>query len=71
MNNIPLNIKLDNAKTKLVKALNECITEEGLPAYLLSGVVTEIMLDVQKQINIELKEAYNSVISNMQESNKQ
>ena len=29
MNNIPLNIKLDNAKTKLVKALNECITEES------------------------------------------
>lgn len=63
MNNIelPLNIKLENVKGKLNTSLSEVATEYGLPAFLVSGILADIMLDVKRQEKIELLNSFNNI----------
>lgn len=59
MNDIPLNVKLENVRGKLNTALSEVTMEYGLPAFLISGILADIMLDVKRQEKIELTNSYN------------
>lgn len=59
---LPLNIKLENVRGKLNTALSEATMEYGLPAFLVSGILADIMLDVKKQEKIELTNSYNNVL---------
>lgn len=62
INDLPLNIKLENARGKLNTALSEATMEYGLPAFLVSGILADIMLDVKRQEKIELTNSYNNVL---------
>lgn len=62
MNDIPLNVTLENVRGKLNTALSEVTMEYGLPAFLISGVLADIMLDVKRQEKIELTNSYNNVL---------
>lgn len=68
MNDIPLNVKLENVRGKLNTALSEVTMEYGLPAFLISGILADIMLDVKRQEKIELTNSYNNMLK---ENNKQ
>lgn len=59
---LPLNIKLENVRGKLNTALSEATMEYGLPAFLVSGILADIMLDVKRQEKIELTNSYNNVL---------
>lgn len=62
MNDIPLNVRLENVRGKLNTALSEVTMEYGLPAFLISGVLADIMLDVKRQEKIELTNSYNNMM---------
>lgn len=62
MKDIPLNIKLENVRGKLNTALSEVTMEYGLPAFLVSGILADIMLDVKRQEKIELTNSYNNIL---------
>ena len=64
MNNLPLNIKLNNCKKKLDNCITSIIMEYGLPAFLVEGILSEVLLDVKKQSNNELVRSYDELISN-------
>ena len=61
-NDIPLNIKLENVRGKLNTTLSEVTMEYGLPAFLISGILADIMLDVKRQEKIELTNSYNNIL---------
>ena len=65
MNNLPLNLQIEFAKSKFREALSQCIMEYGLPAYMMEGVVLDILLEVKTQANIELKNSYNAVVGDI------
>ena len=65
MNNLPLNLQIEFAKSKFREALSQCIMEYGLPAYMMEGIVLDILLEVKTQANIELKNSYNTVLEDI------
>ena len=48
MNNLPLNLQIEFAKSKFREALSQCIMEYGLPAYMMEGIVLDILLEVKR-----------------------
>ena len=64
MNNLPLNVKLNNCKKMLDNCITSMIMEYGLPAFLVEGILSEVMLDVKKQSRNELVRSYDELISN-------
>lgn len=66
MNDIPLNVKLENVRGKLNTALSEVTMEYGLPAFLISGILADIMLDVKRQEKIELVNSHNNIIKELE-----
>lgn len=67
MNNIelPLNIKLENVRGMLNTALSQATMEYGLPAFLVSGILADILLEVKRQEKIELTNSYNNIIKDL------
>jgi hypothetical protein len=61
MEEMPLNIKIENVRGKINSALSEAIMEYGLPAFLVSGILADIMLDIKRQEKIELTNSYNNI----------
>ncbi len=59
--NTPLSIMLETAKGKFISAFNEALTETKLPAYLVEGIVLEILADLRNRKNIELIMDYNAM----------
>ena len=72
MSDMPLNVKLENVRGKLNTALSEATMEYGLPAFLVSGILADIMLEVKRQEKIELTNSYNNLMkeSNNEDENK-
>ena len=62
MNNLPLNVKLNNCKKKLDNCITSIIMEYGLPAFLIEGILSEVLLDVKKQSSAELTRSYNEML---------
>ncbi len=65
MKDLPLNIRIENVRGKLNTALSEATMEYGLPAFLVSGILADIMLDVKRQEKIELTNSYNNVLKEL------
>ena len=66
--NLPLNIIMQNVKRKLEKTLSECIMESGIPAYLTTGILSEILLEAHKQERIELINSYDSILNEVKQT---
>lgn len=56
--NVPLSIMLESAKGKFVSAFNEVLADTKLPAYLVEGIVLEILADLRNRKNLELMMDY-------------
>ncbi|EHK2327325.1 hypothetical protein KCK52_001127 [Clostridium perfringens] len=67
MNNteLPLNVKLENVRGMLNTALSQATMEYGLPAFLISGILADILLEVKRQEKIELTNSYNNIIKDL------
>ena len=61
---LPLNVKLNNCKKMLDNCITSMIMEYGLPAFLVEGILSEVMLEVKKQSHNELVRSYDELISN-------
>ena len=61
--NLPLNVKLNNCKKMLDNCITSMIMEYGLPAFLVEGILSEVMLEVKKQSHNELVRSYDELIS--------
>lgn len=59
--NIPLSVLLENAKGKFISAVNQTLEETNLPAYLMEGIVVEVLAEIRARKNLELVSDYNSM----------
>ncbi len=53
-NNMPLSIMIENAKGALNQAFNEILQQSNLPAYLMEGIVVDLLSQIRCQKNLEL-----------------
>lgn len=58
---IPLSILLENAKGKFINAFNQILEETNLPAYLMEGIIVEVLAETRARKNLELVSDYNSM----------
>lgn len=58
---IPLSILLENAKGKFITAFNQIVEETNLPAYLMEGIIVEVLAETRARKNLELVSDYNSM----------
>lgn len=56
--NIPLSVLLENTKIRMIDSVNKVIQESNLPAYLIEGILSDILAEVRKQKNLELASDY-------------
>lgn len=64
----PLSLMLENAKGMVFQAFNQIQEQTHLPAYLLEGVVVELLADIRNQKNLELVSDFNTMQEEMKES---
>lgn len=60
---IPLSVVMENTKAKLNQSFNQIITESKLPAYLIEGMISDILSQVRNQKNLELLSDINTMQS--------
>ena len=53
-NNMPLSLMMENAKGAMTDAFNQIVMQSNLPAYLLEGIVADLLSEIRKQKNLEL-----------------
>ena len=53
-NNMPLSLMMENAKGGMTDAFNQIVEQSNLPAYLLEGIVADLLSEIRKQKNLEL-----------------
>lgn len=66
-----LNISLENLRGKINTAISEGIMEYGLPAFLVAGVLADILLEVKRQEKIELVNSFNDICKDMEKKIKE
>ena len=59
---LPISLKIENAKGKLLSASNDTSIEYKLPAFILEGVISDILSDVRSQAKIELLNDVNKIL---------
>lgn len=66
MNELPLNLKIEIAKSRFHETLAQCIMEFGLPAFMMEDIIGELMLEIKDQYIKEMKRSYEDVINNLE-----
>ena len=67
---LPLNVKMENVRGMLNTAVSQATMEYGLPAFLVSGILADIMLDIKRQEKIELTNSYNNILKELKGDNE-
>lgn len=53
-NGIPLSVAIENAKAMVIDAFNQVQEKTKLPAYLMEGIVLDLLSQIRNQKNVEL-----------------
>lgn len=61
---LPLSVMLENAKCMMIDSFNQVQEKTSLPAYLMEGIVVDLLSQIRCQKNIEL-------VSDMNRMNQQ
>lgn len=61
--NIPLSVMMENTKGMMFEAFQQVQEKSNLPAYLMEGIIVDLLSQVRNQKNLEL-------VSDMQRMNK-
>ena len=65
---LPISLKIANAKGKILSVVNLASVEYNLPAFILEGILADILSDTRAQARIE---ALNDVNLILEEKNNQ
>lgn len=68
MNKMPLSIIMESAKSSIKASVNSVLNDTKLPAYLVEGMICEILAEVRNQKNIELLADINTMNSKHEDS---
>ncbi len=68
MSKMPLSVIMESAKNSLKASVNSVLNDTKLPAYLVEGMICEILAEVRNQKNIELLADINTMNSQQDDS---
>lgn len=53
-NTTPLSVLMENARGRLIQSFNQILEETKLPAYLMEGMLLELLSETRSRKNLEL-----------------
>ena len=59
---LPISLKIANAKGKILSAVNLASVEYNLPAFILEGILSDILSDTRAQARIEVLNDMNLIL---------
>ena len=59
---LPISLKIANAKGKILSAVNLASVEYNLPAFILEGILADILSEVRSQARIEVLNDMNLIL---------
>ena len=59
---LPISLKIANAKGKILSAVNLANVEYNLPAFILEGILADILSEVRSQARIEVLNDMNLIL---------
>ena len=67
---LPISLKIANAKGKILSAVNLASVEYNLPAFILEGILNDILSEVRSQAQIETLNDVNILLEKKKEEAK-
>ncbi len=67
---LPISLKIANAKGKILSTVNMASVEYNLPAFILEGIITDVLSEVRSQAKIEVLNDFNLLL-NKKENHEQ
>lgn len=67
---LPISLKIANAKGKILSAVNLASVEYNLPAFILEGILADILSEVRSQAQIETLNNVNILLEKKKEEAK-
>lgn len=64
---LPISLKIANAKGKILSCVNMASVEYNLPAFILEGIIADVLAEMRSQARIETLNDVNSIL---EEKNK-
>lgn len=68
---LPISLKIANAKGKILSCVNMASVEYNLPAFILDGILSDILLDVRSQTKIEELNDMNFLLKNKEDGGEE
>ena len=59
---LPISLKIANAKGKILSAVNLASVEYNLPAFILEGILADILSEVRSQARLEVLNDMNLIL---------
>lgn len=66
-NSVPLSVVMENTRGRLNQSFKQIISESKLPAYLIEGMLAEMLSEVRNRKNLELISDINAMQSDKSE----
>ena len=68
---MPVSLKIANTKGKILSTVNMASVEYNLPAFILEGILSDVMLENSSQAKIEMLNDINRITENKEENSKE
>lgn len=68
---VPLSLVLEQAKSQIIQSFNEVSNQSKLPAYLLEGIVLDVLSEIRNRKNLELLADISSMNTPEEKENKE
>jgi len=59
---LPISLKIANSKGKILSCVNMASVEYNLPAFILEGIIADILAEIKSQARIETLNDVNSIL---------
>ncbi len=60
---LPISLKIANAKGKILSTVNMASVEYNLPAFILEGIIADVLSEVRSQAKIEVLNDFNLLLN--------
>ena len=59
---LPISLKIANARGKILSCVNMASVEYNLPAFILEGIIANVLSEIKSQAKIELLNDVNTIL---------
>lgn len=59
---LPISLKVANAKGKILSCVNMASVEYNLPAFILEGIIADVLAEMRSQAKIEVLNDFNLIL---------